>query len=143
MPGDRFRRLVELCSDDFLRSSDKRWRPGEELVCQRPEGVDISAVIDWARDDLLRRHIGGGAHHHPRARHRRCGISGQGSGDPEVRQKDLTIGDQDVVRFDIAMDDASGVRIRQCVRQLAKDADDVPDGQGACAAGAPGAIRRR
>ena len=41
----------------------------------------------------------------------------------------MAVGDQHVVRLDIAMDHALGVRVRQRIRQLVQDSDDFPDRQ--------------
>ena len=120
----------QVSRDDFLRRPGKRWRPGEELVGQRSERVDIGAVVDGSRGDLLGRHIGWRANHRPRPRHRQVyGVGGERPRYPEVGKEDVAVGDQHVVRLDIAMNHAPGVGVRQRVRQLAEDPHDLPDRQ--------------
>ena len=93
-------------------------------------------MIDRAADDLLWRHVAGRPDDHPRTCH--CahdasdGLAArrdERSRHAEVREKDVAVGDQHVVRLDIAMDDALGMGVCQRVRQLVQDSDDFPDRQ--------------
>ena len=58
------------------------------------------------------------------------GRGGERASDAEIGKEGVPIGDEHVVRFDIAMDHAHGVRVQERrLRQLAQDSDDFPDRQ--------------
>ncbi len=98
-------------------------------------------MIDRTRHDLLRRHVGGRADHDPGAGHRGAvGVRGQRARDAEVREEDVAIGDEHVVRLHVAVDDPLRMGVRQRVGQLAEDAHGRPDRQ-ALVASQPAAQR--
>ena len=96
---------------------------GQHLVEDAAEGIEIgSPVYVPVSRSLLRAHV----RRRPE-RESRVGESvGSGgaycSRDPEVRHQRVAALEQDVLRFDIAMDHPVCVRVAQGVRYLARDA---------------------
>ncbi len=124
----RHRLLRQVLDEDLaVALADERHAAGEHLVEADAERVDVGAVIDVrAAFALLGRHIGRRAKHDAGARAMRalC-VAGQ-LRDAEVEQLDevalATARDQDdVVGFEIAVDDAALVRCGQCVGDLQRD----------------------
>ena len=130
----QFRRLIQN------RVEDQRRRfSGERLVARRhfvehdAERKQIASRVDLVAARLFRRHVRHGADgfagfrrflrrrklgHRKRIDSRRA-LGMRELRDPEVQNLRLiTIGDEDVRRFDIAMDDAGGVGGVECVRNL-------------------------
>ena len=99
-------------------------RPLDHFVENQAEAPDVGAVIHGLAAGLLRRHVGGCSHHDtlPRAGNRghvrlRCGRPALG----EAEIEDFHVvarPDEDVGGFDIAVDDARGVRGVQRVGDL-------------------------
>ncbi len=54
-----------------------------------------------------------------------------GASDAEVGQYCVPLGEKDILRLDVAMDDAAGMRIGECARELAQDLQAVCNGEGA------------
>ena len=52
-----------------------------------------------------------------------------GECDAEVRDTRVSALEEDVLRLDVAVDDTELVRVRECIRDLACDADGVVDGE--------------
>ncbi len=110
------------------RSSCGR-RPGQQLVEQGPEGVDIGGGGHGLSEQLLRRGVLGrhellaGAGQHPGVGH-----IGEQLGDPEVEQLHLAVAvDEDVARFEIAVDHEIAVEIADRVDDLEKEPQDLVD----------------
>ena len=79
-------------------------------------------MVDRLAEDLLGRHVGGGANDHSRTG--QPAVAGK-LGDAEVEDLDLAVpGDHQVGRFDVAMDDALGVGAGKPRRDL----DRIVDG---------------
>ena len=106
--------------------SGERGLAGEHLVHHAAERVDVAARVEMAVGcTLLRTHVGGRAQREPVSSGARPGV--HGSGDAEVGEHTSLALQQDVLRLDVAMDDALtlGVSERigdrpgdpQCVRQ--------------------------
>ena len=80
--------------------------PGQRLVEDAAERVDVGGRPDRPAPPLLRRHVLGGADHR--------GAAGGAAlaerlGEAEVGEEGAVAFDQDVVRLDVAVDDAGGV----------------------------------
>src|SRR5690606_26021340 len=87
--------------------------PGQELVEQAAHGVEVGAAVDVETLRLLGREVAGGAHHRLRLGHRRGGV-GQRPGDPEVHDLDRAlVGDHDVGRLDVPVDEPALVGVLQ------------------------------
>ena len=127
----RDRRWVFVQNRDhgFRRSwFAKRPFPRDHLVENCAERKDVRAVVGIPSAHLLRRHIAHGSHHHARfgfLRERngstvgRCNGSRDELGQAEVENLGPSIlVEEQVLRFQVAMDDASFVRCRQTVRDL-------------------------
>ena len=113
----RLRDAVLLALGDELRqvASFERAAPGEELVEDEAERVDVAARRDFAAGELLGRHVGGRA-----GAQRFAGRSRQaeiGDADPAVAVE------HDVGGLQIAMDDAAIVRRGQARAHLPRDLD--------------------
>ena len=118
----------------------------QHLVEHAPERPDVRLLIDRLASRLLRAHVGGRPHHRPHARRqrRRPGLLRLGLREPEVEHLDAAAGgDLDVGGFQIAMDDALGVRGRERFRDLAGDAHGLADRQRSLARSDRPASRRR
>ena len=100
-------------------------RPLDHFVEHQADAPDVGAVIDRLAARLLRRHVGDGSHHDalPRAGHRghvRL-VRGRRShlGEAEIEDLHVTArSDEDVGGFDVAVDDARGMRGVQRVGDL-------------------------
>ena len=106
----------------------------QALVEDAPEGKQIAAAVDRPLLDLLGRHIGRGAEQRMRLGQARGRIVGRDAierrenfRDPEIEQPGLsTCRQDDVLRFEIAMDDPPPVRGRQRVGDLRTHHQRVP-----------------
>ena len=101
----------------------------EHLVCDGTDGVNVHSVIHaWLASALLRRHVRrcaddhAGCASHP-------GITGLSDGfrDTEISDEGVLPRQEDVFRFDVAMDDAFVVGVGEGVDDVAEDADDFRD----------------
>ncbi len=106
--------LGHLRRDDRLRRiSGERPPPGEQLVGDDTERIQVSAAVDFlVRYRLLRRHVARRPQRHAcrRDEGRLCGC-GHGLGHAEVEQQRVPPREHDVVGFDVAVDDALAVGI--------------------------------
>ena len=93
--------------------------PGQHLVEHNTQRVDVRAGVDRLAADLLRRHVTGAADDGARARD--PGPVGAG-GDAEVGDLGVTLPvDEDVLGFDVAVDDACQMRRRQSLSHLPRN----------------------
>ena len=132
MFGDRFRRLGDVGRQNHLgRIPGEGRTTREELVRQRPDGIDVGPVIDVGSCcGLLRCHIGGSAESHarrgeflpPRRFTHRFGYA-------EVRHQCVAVGQHDIVRFDVAVHHALGVRLGEGIHHVPENPHDFGDGQ--------------
>ncbi len=110
--------------DLVTRLAHERVAAVHQLVQQDPEGELIGAMIDIAAFQLFRRHVGERADGRPRRRECGDGLDlaprrrrGLELGDAEVEDLDGPAGrHEDVLGFQIAVDDAGAVCGRECVR---------------------------
>ena len=101
---------------------------GQHLVQDGPEAVDVGAAVQAAfARRLLRAHVGRGADEDARVRQPVASRDTDGVRDAEVADHRVAEIEQHVLGFDIAMDDAPTVRVRQRVGDLARDAQRVLD----------------
>ena len=112
--------LQDGAQDGGVALARERRRPTQHLVQHHPGRVDVGAMIDlrYLTDSLLRRHVQGRAHHcahHGPAHGRRTRLAGLARrkllGDAKVDDLDevgavLRVDDEDVVRLEVAVDDA-------------------------------------
>src|SRR5688572_7587564 len=120
----------------------ERALPCQQLVEDDAEGPDIGAPIDGLSSRLLGTHVGGGsedqAHRRRGTRHRRR-MRKVGGADgalwtkslrkPEVENFDRAVRTQlDVLRLQIAMNDARLVRGLECRRDLTGDRERLVNG---------------
>ena len=119
------RLLGHHARDDRLRARPgERRLAGEHLVQHRAERVDVAARVDRAlAHRLLGAHVLRRAEREARLRHalrrRRCCTRER---DAEVGDERVPVLQQDVLRLDVAMDDAVPVRVVERVGDLARDA---------------------
>jgi hypothetical protein len=127
------RRCRELRGDHLGQTGGRERRPpGDHLEQRAAERVDVGAVVDVGRAPaLLGRHVRWRAHDRAGLGPRR-GLGGQELGDPEVEDlhalaaDDLGVGHQEhVLRLEVAMDDALGVRRGQRGGDLPRQAQRV------------------
>ncbi len=111
-----------------LRQVVRQERPlaGEHLVADQAERVLIGPPVQVLPSlALFRRHILRGAQQIARRGERLLG--GERLGDAEVGEDDSIafLVDEDVVRLDIAMDDAATVRVGESIRRLRQVPEDL------------------
>ncbi len=105
----------------------ERLPPGEELVSHHAERVEIHPVIDArVAEGLLGRHVRQGADDHADAGDL-GGALGLGGGvdrlgHAEVGDNGVAVLEQDVVRLDVAMDDAEAVGVGQGIGDFGEEA---------------------
>ena len=108
-------------------------RAGDHLVEDQTERVEIDAMVHLSARHLFRRHVARRAEQLAAARH--VGGRGQRLRQAEVRDvRRARVIDQDVVRLQVAVDDAFGVRGGERVGDLPRDRDGALDRQPAFAA---------
>ena len=104
----------------------------DQLIKDAAKGEDVGAGIDVTRFDLLRRHVLGRADDGVCASEQRdCRLLGRRAwrrshaggrrrqlGESEVEELDALLGDEDIGRLEIAMDDALAVRRVECLADL-------------------------
>jgi len=123
------RRLVQPTANHLLAGIGReRLRPGEHLVQNAAEAVDVGALVDRIAEQLLRAHVLRRADHQPAPRERILRRLGDRFGDTEVDDfRDLfpapRVRENHVVGFEVAMDDSELVRGRQSVGHLTRDLD--------------------
>ena len=97
-----------------------------------PEGEDVAAGVERPPGHLLRRHVRDGAGNRPRTRRRGRRLKRRAVLLQEFRQTEISqLGvaaprDKDVLRLDVAVEDARLVRERQPVADAGQQLDDLP-----------------
>jgi hypothetical protein len=112
--------------DDGHRIVAEEGRPaGDHLVERRTKRIQIAARVRSAAKRLLGRHVGDGTDHHPFLGHPR---PIQRHGETEVAElRGAVVGEPDVPRLQIAVNDAACVRMLQRLTDLAADAQGLVD----------------
>jgi len=129
--GDWPRPFIEVRGDDAMLRRIREWRcPGQHLVRDAAERVDVDAVIDlWITDRLFRCHVRRGADSGAHvgyvvvrtiAGSRRID---ERLGDAEVGDHRRAAGEEHVSRLDVAMHNATTVRVRQSAGDVLHDAE--------------------
>ena len=99
-------------------------RAGEHLIEDDPHRVDVGALVDRRAARLFRREVLRGADDRADLRH----LARAGAGDPEVGHLQPPVRvDDDVVRLDVAVDDAVSVGEAERGQHLARVVDRDPD----------------
>ena len=125
MCGGRVGCLGEMLHGDLHRAVPGEGNVGgQQFVQDDPRRIKVGGLVDGRPARLLRRQVLGGADDRPLLRHlaRTC------AGDAEVRHlHDAFRVDDDVVRLDVAVDDAVAVRVPErgedltCIRNRDRD----------------------
>ena len=134
----RRRDLGEVLHRDLDRAlAGERDLAGEELEEHDPGRIEVRRLVDRGAARLLGREVLRGADDRALLGH----LAGSGSRDPEVRHLHDSLGvDDDVVRLDVAVDDAVAVRVAERREDLPRIRDR--DGHRAQAARADELLER-
>ena len=98
--------------------------PGQQLVKQDAQRPHVGAVVELVTAGLLGRHVGERSETHAGPRE----VGELASGQAEVEDLHFVIvGDQNVRRLDVAMDDAELMGMSEAARDLRHDGDGVLD----------------
>ena len=118
------RRLGEVqLQDHRLVPVHERRLPGQALEQHAGQGVEVAAKVDLLeRGDLLRAHVGRGAHGDARAGEPVAARGHDRPGDAEVEQHRAVGREDDVVGLDVPVDDAVPVGMLERVQQVVGDA---------------------
>ncbi len=121
------RRLGQMeLEHDRLVSVDERRLARQALEEHAPERVEIATVIDLLESgDLLRAHVGRGADGNPRAREAILPRRRNRPSDTEVEQHGPMRRENDVLRLDVAVDEAAFVRMLERAQQLPRQLDHL------------------
>ena len=125
---DRRRHFHRVPRHDRDRVRPGEWHlTNEHLIQHAREAIHVTAPIDVIAAELLGTHVGGGANRHARLRQLLAAGVLDHSRNAKVGDNSMAAMQQYVLWFDVAMDDAEGVRIRQRIRNLTGDRDRVVD----------------
>ncbi len=123
----RWHRVGQVLEDQFEGGPAlERQPPGQALVEDDPERVQVRRGGDRAGGGLFRGLVGGGAEHHPGDRE--PGVAA-GAGDAEVGDDHVAVPHHQVGRLDVPVDDAGPVRGLQRGQHLQRQAQGLQDGQ--------------
>ena len=116
--------------DDRLRRRPAEGRlAGEHLVEHAAQRVDVAARVELAlAHRLLGAHVLRRAERHPGLGHPGAGLAG-GERDAEVGDERAAVVEQDVLRLDVAVDDAVPMGVVERARDLGGDPDGLADRQ--------------
>ena len=125
-PLDRRRPLGDVLGDDDPVGAPERRRPGEHLVGDDTEGVEIAPAVDLLARGLLGAHVGGGADGHSLPRAAGAALGRHRARDAEVGQQRAAGGlvEQDVLRLHVAVHHAGPARGVERRGQVAHDPGD-------------------
>ena len=128
--GEGFRLAVDdVVGERVFGRAVERELPGEHLVEDDAERPDVGAGVDVLAAELFGRHVGDGADGAAGAG--QAGLAGD-LGQAEVGDAGRPVlGDEDVGRLDVAVDDAARVGGGQAVGDLGGDGQGLGRGQGA------------
>jgi hypothetical protein len=127
--GDRRRRVVEVLRQELHQRLPFEGRPpGQHLVEHDAQRVDVGPPVDGVAHDLLGRHVLRRAQDLAGARHRRPLAVVEELGDAEIEHAREVLapgalGEDDVVRLEVAVNDAVCVCVGQRRRDLLGDVD--------------------
>jgi hypothetical protein len=124
--GDIGRRLYEALRDNslYVRSSERRLS-GEHLVEHAAERVLVAASVDGFTRRLFRADVRRRPHSHACLRHSRFARCADRLADAEVGDEHVTVLQQNVLGFHVAVHDPLLVRVRQCLRRCGGDAHRI------------------
>jgi hypothetical protein len=115
-----------LGQNAHVRVGFERDPASKHLVHDDAERVEVGSMVDVVARCLLRAHVVRRSVHHPRARET---PRTRHLGDTEVEHfDDVVAGDVDVVRLEIAVHDAGGVRCAQRGRDLLQETERANGG---------------
>ena len=102
-----------------------RWRSGQDLERDHPEGVDVGGLVGHpVRARLLRSHVAGRSDHETGPR--QVFLPSGRSRDPEIRQERVSLPiDHHVGRLEIPVHDSLPVRVVERPGQLTKDVEKL------------------
>ncbi|MFN8640245.1 MAG: hypothetical protein U0802_00750 [Candidatus Binatia bacterium] len=132
-PRDRDGIGSDLLEDDLVRGRAVHGQlPGQALEEDQPPGVEVRAGQRGLAAQLLRGGVAGGAHHLTGRRETwqlpLANVARQ-SAEAEVEDQRVParagLGDHDVVRFEVAVDDAPQVRAAERIEHLAHQVDGL------------------
>jgi hypothetical protein len=107
------------------RRPGERREAGEQVIARHPEAVQVAAVVHRLPLHLLRRHVQRGAQRHPAlGQAERFLLAAEVPGQAEVRHLHFHLaGEEDVLRLDVAVDDAVVVGELQGIADLRDDGE--------------------
>jgi len=94
---------------------------GEHLEENASEAVDIASSVDLFARRLLRTHVGSSAYGDACSRELLVSYSLDGSSNSEIGDNGVPMREQNVARLDVAMDEALGVCVSECVSDFARN----------------------
>ncbi len=122
----RLRHLVDDPVEDRLDLAGERRLPGEALVEDRPQRINVGTPVEGAGADLLGGKVGDGPDEGPGLRQpalrRRVGETEVHHADPDTP---LLPRHHDVLGLDVAVNDTARVAVFQCVGGLDPDVEDL------------------
>ena len=129
-PAHRRHRVTQALGYDRLRRGPGvGWFPGQHLVQDAAERVHVRPAVHRAGAGLFGAHVGRGAHRDPRGGHLTLAAGIERSCDPEVGHACLAVGEQDVLRFDVAMHDPCAVGVVEGRSDLPGDVEGGGEGE--------------
>ena len=124
LDGRRLNREM-LAHETLDRGTNERRLAGQHFVHHAAQGVDIGTTVHCFPTSLLRAHIGRRAHGKSGLRDRPRRRRRDRPGYPEIGYHRLSGGEQDVLGFDITVDDVVGVRVAQRRSDLSCDMEGI------------------
>jgi hypothetical protein len=117
---------------ESLRSG-KRWPSGEHLEQDAGQGIDVRATVYRVSRRLFRAHVVRGADNESGLCETLClGLCCRchRPGDSEIGDDGDAVGEQDVLRLDVAVDDSVPVSVRQRAGDLTRQSQRFVEGKG-------------
>ena len=127
----RARRFRQYLGDDGLRGGPTERRLAQQhLIGHRAKRIDIASRGDLPLPHrLLGAHVVRGAQRHPGLGHPGAAGTAHGQGDAEVGDEGGAVVEEDVLRLDVAVDDAVAVGVIQRRGNFARDPNRVRNRQ--------------